>query len=82
MRGGAGTGAIRNVINAKLNPNDKILIHDAPIYPTSKIIMDSMGLEKLIVDFNDLDNMDEKRIQDSNFVYSNILGKIYMIVMI
>ena len=47
---GAGTGAIRNVINAKLNPNDKILIHDAPIYPTSKIIMDSMGLEKLIVD--------------------------------
>lgn len=64
---GAGTGAIRNVINAKLNPNDKILIHDAPIYPTSKIIMDSMGLEKLIVDFNDLDNMDEKRIQDSNF---------------
>ena len=64
---GAGTGAIRNVMNAKLNSNDKILIHDAPIYPTSKIIMDSMGLEKVLVDFNDLDNMDEEKIWDSNF---------------
>lgn len=64
---GAGTGAIRNVMNAKLNSNDKILIHDAPIYATSKIIMDSMGLEKVLVDFNDLDNIDEKKIRDSNF---------------
>lgn len=64
---GAGTGAIRNVINAKLNPGDKILIHKAPIYPTSKTIMDSMGLEKVFMDFNDLGNMDEKEIKGLNF---------------
>ncbi len=64
---GAGTGAIRNVINAKLSPGDKILIHEAPIYPTSKIIIDSMGLEKLVVDFNELDKIDEKKVRDSNF---------------
>ena len=64
---GAGTGAIRNVMNSKLNPGDKILIHHAPIYPTSKNIMDSMGLEKVFVDFNDLDNIDKKEIENLNF---------------
>jgi cystathionine beta-lyase family protein involved in aluminum resistance len=64
---GAGTGAIRNVMNTRLRPRDKILIHDAPIYPTSKIIIDSMGLEKVAVDFNDLDKIDEKKVQYLNF---------------
>ena len=64
---GAGTGAIRNVMNAKLNSGDKILIHNAPIYPTSKGIMDSMGLKKVFMDFNDLSSIDEKEIRNLDF---------------
>ena len=64
---GAGTGAIRNVINAKVKPNDKILIHDAPIYPTTKIIIESMGLNIVQMDFNRLDDCDEEMINQVEF---------------
>lgn len=64
---GAGTGAIRNVINAKVKPNDKILIHDAPIYPTTKVIIESMGLEQVKVDFNIMDDFNEKTIKEVEF---------------
>jgi hypothetical protein len=50
---GAGTGAIRNVMNAKLKTNQKILIHDAPVYPTTDIIVTSMGLRPIPINFND-----------------------------
>ncbi|MBZ2175898.1 aminotransferase class V-fold PLP-dependent enzyme [Schnuerera sp. xch1] len=64
---GAGTGAIRNVINAKIRHNDKILIHDAPIYPTTKIIIESMGLETIKMDFNNIDSFDKNEIKDIDF---------------
>lgn len=53
---GSGTGAIRNVMNVCNKAMGKIVLHDAPIYPTSKVIVDSMGLEPVWVDFNKLDD--------------------------
>lgn len=64
---GAGTGAIRNVINSRVRPGEKILIHDAPIYPTTKIIIDSMGLKPVKIDFNNVEDIDESLIEDINF---------------
>jgi len=49
---GAGSGAIRNVFNAVVRANDKILVHAAPIYPSTKVTIESMGLQPVICDFN------------------------------
>ncbi|GAA0182249.1 PLP-dependent transferase [Clostridium sediminicola] len=64
---GSGTGAIRNVMNSMLNPNQKILLHDAPIYPTTKVIVDSMGLEPVFVDFNNIAEKDTSTIESVSF---------------
>jgi len=31
-------------LNAKAGPGQKILVHTAPIYPTTRVIIESMGL--------------------------------------
>ncbi len=49
---GAGTAALRSVFNALARPGQEILLHTAPIYPTTKVIMDSMGLVAVAFDFN------------------------------
>ncbi|GAB6088087.1 aminotransferase class V-fold PLP-dependent enzyme [Alkaliphilus crotonatoxidans] len=49
---GAGTGAIRNVMNAMLAAGEKIVVHKAPIYPTTKVIIEAMGLIPQYVDYN------------------------------
>lgn len=49
---GAGTGALRYGFMSFLKPNDKILVHDAPIYPTSKTTLESMGIIPIAVDFH------------------------------
>ncbi|WP_353892452.1 aminotransferase class V-fold PLP-dependent enzyme [Proteinivorax hydrogeniformans] len=54
---GAGTGAIRSVMNEVLKPGQKVLVHDAPIYPTTNVIIESMGLEPVCVDFNNLNDI-------------------------
>ena len=64
---GAGTGAIRNVMNAMLKPNEKILLHQAPIYPTTKVIVDSMGLGPCFVGFNNISGKDEDIILATPF---------------
>ncbi|NBI07122.1 aminotransferase class V-fold PLP-dependent enzyme [Senegalia massiliensis] len=64
---GSGTGAIRNVMNTVLKPNQKILIHDAPIYPTTKVIIDSMGIETIKVNFNNILEEDEEKIRNIDF---------------
>lgn len=51
---GAGTGALRYSLYSCLKANKKIIVHDAPIYPTSKITLDMVGAEIEVVDFNDL----------------------------
>ncbi|MBF4695211.1 aminotransferase class V-fold PLP-dependent enzyme [Fusibacter ferrireducens] len=55
---GSGTGAMRNVFNVLNSPLDKIVLHDAPIYPTTKVIIESMGLKPIWIDYN-LDTTDQ-----------------------
>lgn len=49
---GAGTGALRFGFMSFLQPGDKILVHDAPIYPTSKTTLEYMGVTPVFVDFH------------------------------
>ena len=49
---GAGTGAIRAALAALLKPGQRLLVHDAPVYPTTQVIIEQMGLT--LINFNDL----------------------------
>ena len=51
---GAGTGAIRYALASVLKANDKILIHKAPIYSTTKTSFEMLGIATIEADFNDL----------------------------
>jgi len=55
---GAGTGAIRSGLAALLNAGDKLLIHQAPLYPTTAVIAEQMGLELIRADFNKLNDVE------------------------
>lgn len=50
---GAGTGAIRWGIISFLKTGDKMLVHDAPIYPTTEVTLNTMGINLVKADFND-----------------------------
>lgn len=41
---GAGTGAIRAGLAALLKPGQRLLVHDAPVYPTTQVIIEQMGI--------------------------------------
>lgn len=41
---GAGTGAIRAGLAALLKPGQRLLVHDAPVYPTTLVIIEQMGI--------------------------------------
>lgn len=49
---GAGTGAIRAVLDAAVAAGGRLLIHDAPPYSTSRHAFESKGLELVRVNFN------------------------------
>lgn len=49
---GAGTGALRWALNAALPVGGSVLVHDAPIYPTTDVTLESMGAKPIFVDFN------------------------------
>ncbi|UZQ83222.1 aminotransferase class V-fold PLP-dependent enzyme [Thermoanaerobacter sp. RKWS2] len=55
---GAGTGAMRLVFNSLLKPLNTLLVHDAPVYPTTQNLMAMMGLKLLKVNMNDLDSFE------------------------
>ncbi|EIV99380.1 aminotransferase class V-fold PLP-dependent enzyme [Thermoanaerobacter siderophilus] len=55
---GAGTGAMRLVFNSLLKPLNTLLVHDAPVYPTTQNLMDMMGLKLLKVNMNNLDSFE------------------------
>lgn len=56
---GAGTMAIRMALHATLAIGDTLLVHDAPIYPTTKVSIDTMGLRTISTDFNQLEKVQE-----------------------
>ena len=64
---GAGTGALRSILMATLKPGQKLLVHQAPIYPTTQVTVDAMGLELVTIDFNDLNVLKEYEPRDTSF---------------
>ena len=54
---GSGTGAIRYALAAASKAGDRILIHDAPVYSTTTVSMEMLGLIPVRADFNDLNEI-------------------------
>ncbi len=54
---GAGTGAIRWGLCSMLKPNQTLLVHKAPIYPTTKTTIDGLSLRIVEADFNQLEEL-------------------------
>lgn len=50
---GAGTGALRWALLSILRPGDTLLLHEAPVYPTTQVTVEGMGLNLLRADYND-----------------------------
>ncbi len=55
---GSGTGAIRAMFMAALNPGDQILVHDGPVYKTTSTTIRIMGLKLAYSDYNKLDGLE------------------------
>lgn len=68
---GSGTGAIRWALMSFLKPGDTILVHEAPIYPTTKTTVEYMGLNIVTANFNDIEDI--KKVISKN---ENIKGAI------
>ncbi|NMC47685.1 MAG: aminotransferase class V-fold PLP-dependent enzyme [Chloroflexi bacterium] len=49
---GSGTGAIRSLLMSVANPTQEILLHKAPIYPTTAVTIRAMGLKPVFIDLN------------------------------
>lgn len=56
---GAGTGALRWGISSIIKAGGSILVHDAPVYPTTKVTLEGMGLNVVSADYNKLDEIDK-----------------------
>lgn len=54
VRGG-GTSALRSIIMSALRPAGSVLVHDAPLYPTTRETFAAMGALVGTADFNDTD---------------------------
>ncbi len=54
---GAGTGAIRFGLQSLLKVNGTILVHKAPVYPTTLVSLQAMNATMVEADFNDLDEI-------------------------
>lgn len=50
---GAGTAAIRWGLGEIVRPGGTLLVHEAPVYPTTQVSVDSMGLQLVRVDYHD-----------------------------
>ena len=61
---GAGTGAIRWGLISFMKSGEKILVHEAPIYPTSKVTIETMGLKVVKANFNNINDI--KRVINEN----------------
>ncbi|MGL5041514.1 MAG: aminotransferase class V-fold PLP-dependent enzyme [Culicoidibacterales bacterium] len=62
---GAGTNAICRALFASCEIGDTVLIHQAPIYPTTSTTFKSMGLKTVEADFNISGQISEKLAQHS-----------------
>ncbi len=62
---GAGTGALRAGLAGLVSPGSTLLVHNAPIYPTTKVSIEQMGLRVVQADFNHTEHI-VAAIQQSN----------------
>lgn len=53
---GSGTAAIRLALHATLKSGDTVLVHKAPIYPTTKVSIESMGIKTAVADYNNIED--------------------------
>jgi cystathionine beta-lyase/cystathionine gamma-synthase len=53
----AGTAAIRWGLYSMIKSGDALLVHEAPIYPTTEVTIESMGLSTVRVDFNNKEQL-------------------------
>jgi hypothetical protein len=49
---GAGTGSIREALQAVFAPGSLVFIHDAPVYPSTRTSLEALGLKTIAADFN------------------------------
>lgn len=56
---GSGTSAIRYALFSGLKSGDTLLVHDAPIYPTTETSIEMLGLKVVRADYNNLDALKE-----------------------
>ena len=56
---GAGTGALRWGLIASLKPNDTILVHTSPIYPTTQVSIEGLNLNVVRANFNDSSDIEK-----------------------
>lgn len=65
---GAGTGAIRYGLSSIFKSNQKILIHDAPVYSTTNTSFEMLGLIPVRTDYNDLNLIKKTLIENDDIV--------------
>lgn len=63
---GAGTGAIRFAIQTACKHGDSVLVHDAPLYPTTQSTFEMMGLCPVRADYNNMAEIDKALEQNQN----------------
>jgi hypothetical protein len=63
---GSGTGALRSILMASLRPGQRLLVHQAPIYPTTQVTVDAMGLQLVQLDFNETADIDAYQPGDAD----------------
>lgn len=56
---GSGTGAIRYALYSVMQAGDTILVHNAPIYPTTATTFEMLGLKIVRADFNDINQIEQ-----------------------
>lgn len=56
---GSGTGALRDGIQSLATTQETILVHDAPIYPTTRNTFDLMGIRTIKADYNEESSLRE-----------------------
>lgn len=54
---GSGTMALRYAIYKAIQPRGKLLVHEAPIYPTTAVSIDMFGIKIVQANFNDLNEL-------------------------
>ncbi|RDU37004.1 aminotransferase [Neobacillus piezotolerans] len=54
---GAGTGAIRTILSSLLSAGEKMIIHSAPVYMTTKETIRILGLNTVSADYNRIEDV-------------------------